>query len=267
MSSYHIVVCGGLVPDPLQTLTPEMKGDAPALKNEMMLPMVFDPWAAHALYEANHLVQKYPGSKVWLVSMGPKMKLQQLMMSLAQKVPFELVAIDGPVNGFSDAMEVSSILASAIREIPDLDLSKLLLFGGQASASRDAGVTMSLLGEALGIHQQFSAVDMVEMESDGIKVWERIEGGQYLISKASNPPAVFAWSTGKLPVPANNPQVGMMNMRTIMPALQKAPSITVSGQDTNFGGVHLPEQKRETEIVKNLSSDEIAREIVEWIQA
>ena len=59
---FHLVVCGSLVPDPLQTLEPVMEPGGPALKNEMMLPAVLDPWAAHALYEAAHLATTVPGS-------------------------------------------------------------------------------------------------------------------------------------------------------------------------------------------------------------
>ncbi|MDH4008854.1 MAG: hypothetical protein OEU35_12370, partial [Desulfuromonadales bacterium] len=81
---FHIVVCGSLVPDPLQTLEPIDGPNGPALKNEMMLPAVLDPWAGHALFEAAELAKNVPGSKVWLVSLGPKAKLQQLMMSIAQ---------------------------------------------------------------------------------------------------------------------------------------------------------------------------------------
>ena len=52
----------------------------------MMLPAILDPWAAHALYEGAHLVKQVAGSKLWLVSMAPKAKLQQVMMTVAQKV-------------------------------------------------------------------------------------------------------------------------------------------------------------------------------------
>ena len=82
----HIVVCAGIVPDPLQTLEPVSGPAGPGLKNEMVLPAVLDPWAASALYEAAALVAKNPGSKLWLVSLGPKAKLQQVMMTVAQKV-------------------------------------------------------------------------------------------------------------------------------------------------------------------------------------
>jgi electron transfer flavoprotein beta subunit len=51
-TAFQIVVCASLVPDPLQTLEPITTPAGPALKNEMMLPAVLDPWAAHALWEA-----------------------------------------------------------------------------------------------------------------------------------------------------------------------------------------------------------------------
>lgn len=100
-TGYQIVVCGSIVPDPLQTLEPISTPSGPALKNEMMLPAVLDPWAGHALFEAANLAKNVAGSKVWLVSLGPKAKLQQVMMTIAQKVPFELIAIDGPAGGFT----------------------------------------------------------------------------------------------------------------------------------------------------------------------
>jgi len=40
---FHIVVCGSIVPDPLQTLAPIEGPAGPALKNELMLPAVLDP--------------------------------------------------------------------------------------------------------------------------------------------------------------------------------------------------------------------------------
>ena len=61
--AYHIVVCAGIVPDPLQSLEPVMGPAGPGLKNEAMLPAVLDPWAAHALYEAAHLAKAHAGQQ------------------------------------------------------------------------------------------------------------------------------------------------------------------------------------------------------------
>jgi electron transfer flavoprotein beta subunit len=266
-SVYQIVVCGGIVPDPLQTLEPVAGQGIPALKNESMLPSVLDPWASHALYEAANLAKKHAGSKVWLVSLGPKAKLQQVMMTVAQKVPFELVAVDGSASGFNDAMETGKALAEAIKAIPGLDTSKLLVFGGWESASRGAGTTMQVVGELLGITDQFQGVDELKVREDGsFEILERVEGGRHQVSHCAGAPVLIGWATGNLPEPRNNPQVGMANMRMVMPALQKAKPVKFAGDSMEFLGVSLPKQLRNTQIVKDRSAEDIAREIVEWIK-
>jgi electron transfer flavoprotein beta subunit len=267
-SAYQIVVCGSVVPDPLQTLEPVSGPSGPALKNEMLLPAVLDPWAAHALYEAAHLAGTAPGSKVWLVSLGPKAKLQQVLMTVAQKALFDFIALDGPAGGFTDAAEVAALLADSIQAIPGLDRSRLLVFGGWESASRGAGATLQMVGERLGIVDQFQGVDELKPNPDGtLEILERIEGGQYQVSRCAGPPALLGWATGRLPEPKNNPHVGMINMRTVMPALQKAKPVKLSGHGLTFTEVSLPKELRQTRIVEDKSPEDIAREIADWIRA
>ena len=264
----HIVVCAGIVPDPLQTLEPVTTPTGPGIKNEMVLPAVLDPWAACALYEAAALATKNPGSKLWLVSFGPKAKLQQVMMTIAQKVAFELVPIDGPIGGFPDAHSTAAILAETIAALPGLDRTKLLVFGGWESASRGAGVTLQLAGERLGIADQFQGVDQIDLREDGsFEVLERVEGGKHQVSECAGAPAVLGWATGNLAEPRNNPQVGMANMRTIMPALQKAKAAALDANSLSYVSVSLPKQQRETRVEKNMTPGEIAAEIVEWIRS
>jgi electron transfer flavoprotein beta subunit len=263
---YRIVVCGALAPDPLQTLEPVATPAGPGLKNELMLPAVFDPWAGHALFEAAHLAKQQPGSTITVVSLAPKAKLQQVMMTIAQKLPFQLVALDGPGGGFTDSASVARALADAIAALPDLDRSQLLIFGGWESATRGAGVVMQMVGEFLGITEQFLAVDELKIEADGsLIVKERAEGGQHQLSRCSAPPAVLAWATGNLPEPPNHPQTGMTNMRSMMPALQKAKPTPLASALT-FESVQLPAVTRQTRIVKDTPAVEIAREIADWIK-
>jgi electron transfer flavoprotein alpha/beta subunit/electron transfer flavoprotein alpha subunit len=260
---FSIVVCGTLVPDPLQTLEPVTGPGGPSLKNEMMLPAVLDPWASHALYEAANLAAQHPGSKIWLVSLGPKAKLQQVMMTVAQKVPFELVAVDGPASGFTDSFETAAALAEAIAA---LNLANPLVFGGWESASRGSGSTLLMVGERLGITEHFLGVDRLSVQPDGsLEILERIEGGKHQVSVVTGPPAVLGWATGYLPEPRNNPQVGMANMRAIMPALQKAKPAPLKSTGLCYQSVSLPKQQRETRIVKNMPAAEIAQELLAWI--
>ncbi len=248
-NALHFVVCASIVPDPLQTLEPVMGPTGPSLRNETMLPAVLDPWAAHALYECAALAKSIAGSRLTLVSLGPKAKLQQVMMTAGQKVPFEFVAVDGSASGFIESAETAAALAQAIRALPNFSLDRLVLAGGWESASRGAGTTLQILGEMLGIRDQFQGVDEVKVQPDGsMRILERLEGGRYQVSVCQGPPVVLGWATGTLPEPPN------------------AQSVAVGAQGVRFVAAELPKQKRETRIVKDVPADEIAREIVEWIR-
>jgi electron transfer flavoprotein beta subunit len=261
----NIVVCGSLVPDPLQTLEPVSTPQGPGLKNEQMLPSVLDPWAACALYEAAEIAKSRPGSKVTLVALGPKAKLQQLMMTVAQKAPFELVAVNAPAGGFTDAKSTAAELSKAIKAMPS---APDLLFGGCASASRDAGVTLQFVAESLGITEFFNAVDKLAIgEDDAFSVLERVEGGAYLSSTCAGFPAAIGWATGNLPEPPNNPQVGMMNMRGVMPSLMKAATADVGAGGIEWLKAETPASKRDTVVKKDMSAEDIAKEITEWIKS
>ena len=141
------------------------------------------------------------------------------------------------------------------------------MFGGWESAARGAGATMQMIGERLGIVDQFQGVDKLSVEEGGaLRILERVEGGRHQVSRCAGPPAVLGWATGSLPEPPNSPQVGMMNMRVIMPALQRAQPAALGDSGIEFRSAALPRQQRETRVVKDLPAGEIAGEIVEWIK-
>jgi electron transfer flavoprotein beta subunit len=108
-------------------------------------------------------------------------------------------------------------------------------------------------------------VDEVKPVEGGLQILERVEGGKHQVSVVQGPPAVLGWATGSLGEPKNNPQVGMANMRGVMPALQKAAPAPVGTGGVEFVSVAVPKVQRETRIVKDASPDDVARELVEWI--
>jgi electron transfer flavoprotein beta subunit len=127
-------------------------------------------------------------------------------------------------------------------------------------------VTLQLVGERLGITDQFQCVDQVALRDDGsFEILERVEGGRHQASICAGAPAVVGWATGSLPEPRNNPQVGMQNMRVMMPALQKANPVKLESYGLSYGSVSLPKQQRETRVETKMSADEIAGELVDWI--
>jgi len=56
-------------------------------------------------------------------------------------------------------------------------------------------------------------------------------------------------------------------MRTIMPALQKAKAVKLDANSLRYVSVSLPKQQRTTRVVKDMTPDQIAAELVEWIGA
>ena len=117
------------------------------------------------------------------------------------------------------------------------------------------------------MEEQFLGVDQLRVQADGaLEILERVEGGRHQVSVCAAPPAVLGWATGHLSEPRNNPQVGMANMRVVMPALQRAKAAGLKGAGLCFQTVTLPKQQRETRIVKNMPAVEIAREIAAWIE-
>jgi electron transfer flavoprotein beta subunit len=85
------------------------------------------------------------------------------------------------------------------------------------------------------------------------------------VSVCAGAPAVLGWATGNLPEPRNSPQIGMVNMRGILPALQRAKSAKLGANGLSYVSVSLPRQQRETRVVRDMPDAEIAGEIVAWI--
>jgi electron transfer flavoprotein beta subunit len=124
-----------------------------------------------------------------------------------------------------------------------------------------------MIGERLGILDQFQGVDLLEIEQDGgFRVLERIEGGIHQVSRCAGPPVMVGWATGSLGEPPNQPQIGMQNMRAILPALQRAKAAGLAGGAIEYRSAAIPKQQRETRVVKDLPAGEIAAEIAEWIK-
>ena len=59
----------------------------------------------------------------------------------------------------------------------------------------------------------------------------------------------------------------MANMRTVMPALQKAKPAALAENGVQYVSASLPSQQRQTRVVKDMAADAIAQELVEWIGA
>ena len=130
---------------------------------------------------------------------------------------------------------------------------------------------MQMVGEtAVGVTEQFQGVDRITVGDDGsIEVLERVEGAVLIRSQWWTVRLqLFGWATGELPEPPNNPQIGMQNMQKNMPALHAGQACgPVRFQLVLCLGARSPrQQRRETRVEKDMSVDDMAKDIVEWIK-
>ena len=266
-NALQIVVCAGIVPDPLQTLEPVTGPNGPGLKNEMVLPAVLDPWAACALYEAAQLAAKNPGSKLWLVSLGPKAKLQQVMMTVGQKAAFELVPSTAP----------SAAFPTRTRRRPRWPRPSPRCLGStcDASALRRMGVCHARRGRhaaacrrAAGHHRPVSGRRPDQAARRRIVRGAGARGGR---------------QAPGLGLRGHARRSGLGDGQSCRAAQQSADrhgeyarhhagaaegeAVELAANGLRYVSVGLPKQQRETRVEKNMTPDEIARELVDWIGA
>ena len=189
-------------------------------------------------------------------------------MTMAQKVPFELVALDGPAGGFTDSHDTAAALAAAIAAIAGLDRSRLLVFGGWESATRCAGTTMQMVGERLEHHR--AVPGRRSAHGPGRRRASDPRTGRRRTAPGlgcRGPPAVVGWATGHLHEPPNNPQVGHgQHADHHAGAAEGEGRRRCRRPGCPYSRVEQPKQLRDTVLVKDLSPDEIARDIVAWMR-
>ena len=237
-----------------------------------MLPAVLDPWAGHALYEAAHLAARAsPAARSgwWPRPQG------QAAAGDDDGGPEGAVRTGGPGRpGRRLHRRARDVGRSAGRghaeAIPAWTASRLLLFGGWESASRGAGVTLQMVGERLGHPRPVPGRGRADRagRTARCEILERVEGGQHQVSVCAGP-AGGAGLGHRQPARA-----ARTTRRSAWPTC--AASCRRCRRPSRRAGRRrrrdvrsrwpCPRQQRETRIVKDMTPDEIAREIVEWIR-
>jgi len=180
-------------------------------------------------------------------------------MTVAQKVPFELVALDGPASGFTDSFETAAALAAAIAAIPGLDRTRLLVFGGWESASRGAGSTLQMVGERLGIAEQFQGVDQVTVAKMAAwRSWSASKPAGTRFRCARGRRRCWVGPRATCPSRATIRRSEWPICAPSCPALQRAKAAPISNAGLTFASVNLPGSSERRAFVKDMPAEEIA---------
>jgi len=170
MKKFNIIVLAKQVPDTRKAGKDAMKADGTI--NRSILPAIFNPEDLHALEQALRVKDQFPGSTITLLTMGPPRAVEILKEGFYRGADDGILLTDRAFAG-SDTLATSYALASAIREIKDVDI----IFSGRQAIDGDTAQVGPQVAEKLGIPQVTYAEEIIKITDQTIQVKRRLEHG------------------------------------------------------------------------------------------
>ena len=167
--SLNIVVLAKQVPDTRNLGKDAMKADGTV--NRAVLPAIFNPEDLNALEQALQLKDKYPGSRITLLTMGLPRAAEVIREGLYRGADTGIVLTDRALGG-ADTLATSYSLSMAIRHLKEYDI----IIGGRQAIDGDTAQVGPQVAEKLGL-PQVTYAEEIEV-ADGIAtIKRRIENG------------------------------------------------------------------------------------------
>ncbi|MFI5185873.1 MAG: electron transfer flavoprotein subunit beta/FixA family protein [Chitinophagales bacterium] len=170
MKELHIVVLAKQVPDTRNIGKDAMKADGTV--NRSVLPAIFNPEDLNALEQALRIKDKFPGSVITLLTMGPPRAVEILREGFYRGADDGILLTDRAFAG-SDTLATSYAISCVIRKLNSIDI---ILCGRQAIDGDTAQVGPQV-AEKLGIPQITYAEEILSLDADRIQVKRRLERG------------------------------------------------------------------------------------------
>ncbi len=170
MKKFKIIVLAKQVPDTRNVGKDAMKEDGTV--NRAALPAIFNPEDLNALELALRLKDRYPGSTVSLLTMGPPRAAEIIREGLYRGADTGYLLTDRAFAG-SDTLATSYALSRAILKMGDFDF----ILAGRQAIDGDTAQVGPQVAEKLGIPQVTYAEEILEIKKNTVTVKRRLEKG------------------------------------------------------------------------------------------
>ena len=170
MKKFKIIVLAKQVPDTRNVGKDAMKEDGTV--NRAALPAIFNPEDLNALEQALRLKDRYPGSTVSLLTMGPPRAAEIIREGLYRGADTGYLLTDRAFAG-SDTLATSYALSRAILKMGDFDF----ILAGRQAIDGDTAQVGPQVAEKLGIPQVTYAEEILEIKKNTVTVKRRLEKG------------------------------------------------------------------------------------------
>ncbi len=169
-----MIVLAKQVPDTRNVGKDAMKADGTV--NRAALPAIFNPEDLNALEQALGIKERFPGSTITLLTMGPGRAADILREGLFRGADDGVLLTDRAFAG-ADTLATSYALSMAIREIGQFDL----IIAGRQAIDGDTAQVGPQVAEKLGIPQVTYAESIEEISKEGITVKRRLDNGVEIV--------------------------------------------------------------------------------------
>jgi electron transfer flavoprotein beta subunit len=170
MKSLKIIVLAKQVPDTRNVGKNAMKADGTV--NRAALAAIFNPEDLNALEQALRLKDRFPGSKVTILTMGPGRAAEIIREGLYRGADGGYLLTDRAFAG-ADTLATSYALACAISKIKDFDL----IIAGRQAIDGDTAQVGPQVAEKLSLPQLTYVEEIIRLEEGKITLKRRLERG------------------------------------------------------------------------------------------
>lgn len=175
MKGLKIIVLAKQVPDTRNVGKDAMKADGTV--NRSVLLAIFNPEDLNALEQALRLKDKYKGSEVIILTMGPGRAAEIIREGLYRGADKGILITDRKFAG-SDTLATSYTISQAVKKLEPYDL---ILCGRQAIDGDTAQVGPQI-ADKLNIPQVTYAEDIISVSNKEVKIKRRLERGVEVVS-------------------------------------------------------------------------------------
>ncbi len=166
----NIIVLAKQVPDTRNVGKDAMKADGTV--NRAALAAIFNPEDLNALEQALRLKNRYKGTSITILTMGPGRAADIIREGLYRGADKGYLLTDRAFAG-SDTLATSYAISRAIRKIEDVDL----IIAGRQAIDGDTAQVGPQVAEKLGLPQLTYAEEVISAEKKKLVVKRRLERG------------------------------------------------------------------------------------------
>jgi electron transfer flavoprotein beta subunit len=168
--TFNIIVLAKQVPDTRNVGKDAMKADGTV--NRAALPAIFNPEDLNAMEQALDIKDRFPGSKITVLTMGPGRAAEILREGLFRGTDDGVLLTDRAFAG-ADTLATSYALSMAVRKIGKFDI----IVSGRQAIDGDTAQVGPQVAEKLGIPQITYAENIEKIENGKITVKRRLTNG------------------------------------------------------------------------------------------